>query len=306
MKYIFETVKCNLCGSDDNESVSNEGMFGLPTNVVICKNCGLGYLNPRWNHDSYLKFYQNEYDNYYRSNITKGVQEIKKERNHIEVRLKQFDLLPKNAQRILDIGSGAGKNLLHFKSLFPESEMFAIEPSVNAQIHLKKSGVTIVESDVDTSWDADYEDKFDIIIMRHVLEHFLDPIKIMKKVRRALAPSGIVYIAVPNNLNPTQHLKNTWFRNVHTYYFNKYSLQNSINLVQLESLQMVEGDDFNLGEVYVVARKSESQNPPDFSTANYKEQLAVFKEKLEKENRLWSRGIELTKKVKGKILSLIR
>lgn len=62
MNYQFEKVKCNLCGSNDYEKVCEEGKFGLPTNVILCKECGLGYLNPRWDGDSYMNFYRYEYD----------------------------------------------------------------------------------------------------------------------------------------------------------------------------------------------------------------------------------------------------
>ncbi|MEL6851338.1 MAG: hypothetical protein AAFP92_22645, partial [Bacteroidota bacterium] len=42
------------------------GQFGIPLHLAICKNCGLSYLNPRWNKDRYLKYYAQEYDTHYR------------------------------------------------------------------------------------------------------------------------------------------------------------------------------------------------------------------------------------------------
>ncbi len=305
MEYKFETVNCNLCNSNNYQIISKKGKFGLPTNVVICKKCGLSYLNPRWDHNSYLQFYQNDYDKYYRPQVKDLPSVLNEQINPIEIRLKKINLLPKNATRILDIGSGEGNNLIHFKSLFQKSKLYAIEPSLASQIHLKKSGVTIIESDVDASWDANYKDKFDVILMRHVLEHFSDPIKIMKKVRDVLTSSGIVYIVVPNNLKPTQHLEKSWFRNVHTYYFNKYSLENLSKLVGLEIIKLVEGDEFRKGEVYLVAKKSKSKDSPDFSVKHYQEQLSVFEKKLKEENSLIYKGGRLAKKIIKKILSLI-
>lgn len=304
MEYKFETVNCNLCGSNNYKIISTKGKFGLPTNVVLCKECGLGYLNPRWNSESYIQFYRNEYDKYYRPVLLKNDQSVIEQNNPIATRLKKNNLFPEKVHSILDIGCGEGVNLKYFKSLLPESNLFAIEPSIESQKHLKKLGVTIIEEDVDTSWDNSYQDKFDIIILRHVLEHFMDPVKILRKIKSVLSSSGIVYIAVPDNLNPLQNLEKNWFRNVHTYYFNKHSLKNLINNTGLEILQIIEGDSFNKGEVYLIARKSNLENSPEFSKEHYQEQLLVFEEKLKKDNSIITKGIELIRKILRKLLSL--
>jgi SAM-dependent methyltransferase len=303
MEYNFETVHCNLCDADDYKVISNKGKFGLPTNVVICKKCGLTYLNPRWDKHSYLRFYQNEYDKYYRPQIQKSDYSNKVAVNPIEIRLKKFGLLPQKVEHILDIGSGEGNNLFHFKSIFPDSALYAIEPSLVSQSHLKKNDVTIIGSDVDTSWNDQYSNKFDIVIMRHVLEHFMDPLQMMKKVRNVLKPSGIVYIAVPNNLNPTQNLEKSWFRNVHTYYFNKYSLMNLNKLVGLETLEMIEGDEFNKGEIYLIAKKSECETSTIFSDDHFEEQITVLNQKLNLENSLQYKVMSTMEKVLRKVVS---
>ena len=138
MDYKFETVNCNLCNSSNYRTVSNKGKFGLPTIVVICLECGLCYLNPRWNKESYLHFYQSEYDKYYRPHIKKKPTVNRKVINPIEFRLRQLGFFPKNAKHILDIGSGEGNNLFHFKSLLQDSKLYAIEPSLESQNILKK------------------------------------------------------------------------------------------------------------------------------------------------------------------------
>lgn len=306
MEYEFERVNCNLCNYDNYQKISDRGKFGLPTHVVICKNCGLSYLNPRWTRDSYLQFYQKEYDKYYRPQIIKGNSLLKEQNNQIEIRLKRLNLFPKSAERILDIGSGVGTNLFHFKSLFPESKLYAIEPSLISQSHLKQNGVTIIGSDVDTSWNDNFKNKFDIVIMRHVLEHFLDPVEVMRKVTSVLKPSAIVYIAVPNNLKPTQNLEKSWFRNVHTYYFNKYSLANLNTLVGLETLELIEGDEFNKGEVYLIAKRNKSTSLPNFSSDHYLKQSIVLNQKLKLENSISHRGIQLISRIVRRALSITR
>ncbi len=62
----FEEVSCPICHANDPELLHKIGMFGLPANFSLCKNCGFGYLNPRWTKERYDYFYAKEYDTHYR------------------------------------------------------------------------------------------------------------------------------------------------------------------------------------------------------------------------------------------------
>jgi len=304
MNYEFETINCDLCGSNDYEEVSQKGKFGLPTNVVLCKNCGLGYLNPRWNRKSYLHFYQYEYDKYYRPKLTQNLAATNKTENPIINRLEKFKLFPDTTNAVLDIGSGEGLNLRDFKYRFPEIEQYAIEPSIESQKLLKKDGVTIIGTDIDDSWNSEYAGKFDIIIMRHVLEHFMSAVGALKKINTVLSESGVVYIAVPNNLSPTQNLEQSWFRNVHTYYHNRYTLKNLLELTNFETIKLIEGDEYNKGEVFLIAKKSTNHKSPTFSNEHFSIQNAIFKDKLRQEKRITYKGVVILKKVAQKLFSL--
>ena len=216
MEKKFEKVNCAICGTDNTHEISKKGQFDLPINLVLCKDCGLGYLNPRWDQSAYLAFYQKEYDNYYRSEITTDFKLRPKANNPILSRLSSWKHLPSNIESLLDIGSGAGQNLIDFKQQFPSANLFAIEPSPDSHEHLSSINAKVISSDVDSDWEEGDSDKYDLVIMRHVLEHFLDPLAVMKKVRKVLSRDGLLYLAVPNNLKPTKNLEGRWFRVVHT------------------------------------------------------------------------------------------
>lgn len=307
--YKFETVNCNLCGSEDKNLISKKGLFGLPTNVVLCKNCGLGYLSPRWTADSYLDFYRNEYDKYYRPYLNPEKIVIPQTDNLIINRLKENDLLPLVFHSILDIGSGEGQNLVDFKLQFPRAKLFAIEVSTKSIGHLLKNGISVISKDFDDSWDLQNYEKFDFIIMRHVLEHFMNPVEIMKKVSKVLNPNGLLYIALPNSLKPVSKLETAWFRNVHTFYFNKYSLENLMKIVGMEILLFGEGDDYQRGELFIVVQKSSKDSPPHFSQKHYKEQLSIFNKKLKRDKskvyEIYIKCLRFYKKVIFKLKYLI-
>ena len=285
MSDTYESVPCNLCGENNEKQIVNRGKFDLVTNVVICKNCGLSYLSPRLDKESYTDFYRHEYDRLYRSDIHRSKPKTATLPNPIEARLNSLGILKETAGKILEIGSGAGENLLHFKSLFPKSELYAIEPSEVSKKILQENKVTWIGGDVDQEWEGNYKETFDIVIMRHVLEHFMDPVAVMKKVKSVIAKNGFVYIAVPNNLFPTQDLQDSWFRNVHTYYFNRYSLKNLCKLAGLKLLTIQEKDSYNRGEIYLVAVPDDGSEVPTFSKDHYEEQLKVFNESLKRESK---------------------
>lgn len=297
MNYTFETVNCNLCNSNEYEEISNKGKFGLPIHVVLCKNCGLGYLNPRWDRGSYLHFYQHEYDKYYRPKGSTNANIAINELNLIAERLSRLNLLPTEAEKILDIGSGEGENLMHFDTLFPNSNLYAIEPSIESKKSLEAYGVTVIGDDVDTDWHLGYESAFDFIILRHVLEHFLDPLEVLKKVRSVLRDSGIIYLAVPNNLKPTQNLEKSWFRNVHTYYFNKFTLTKLFEKAGFKILGLVDEDELCKGEMFVIAQRGELKMPT-FKNEHFELQKDVFESKLSKEKTMGYKLNAIQQKIK--------
>lgn len=53
-----EHVPCNLCGRDDALAVAERDKYRLPLTTVICRGCGLLYLNPRPTAATYRKFYE--------------------------------------------------------------------------------------------------------------------------------------------------------------------------------------------------------------------------------------------------------
>ena len=52
-----------------------------------------------------------------------------------------------------------------------------------------------------------YSGMFDLIIMRHVVEHFLSPISELNWVNQLLVDNGLCYIAVPDMMNPRTKLR---------------------------------------------------------------------------------------------------
>ena len=82
---------------------------------------------------------------------------------------------------------------------------------------------------------------FDVIAAFHVLEHVADPIGLLRRMRRLLRPSGLVYIRVPN--------LDTWYRRVlgrdwwgfsveHVSHFTSSSLSRAFTQAWLDILKV--------------------------------------------------------------------
>lgn len=280
-KEEFEMTDCIVCGADDTDKICKRGQFGLPAHVVVCRQCGLTYLNPRWNKARLTKFYEQEYDKYYRPTMNSDVQKSSYISMYERIKSKGYEL--DNIKNVLDVGSGEGNNLKFIIKQMPKAEFYAIEPSPTCRKALKEINVNILGTDVDQEFDPTFRGFFDFIIMRHVLEHFADPVKVISEVKKLLKEDGILYIAVPNSLSlGNYNLLTHYFRTVHTYYFNIHSLENVFKKAGVEVLWMKEGDSYNQRELFALVKKGKEESI-SINKELYKIQTDLFDPKLKKE-----------------------
>ena len=199
-EYFFEKVKCQICNSDNFVNLSEKDRYGLKMSVIICKKCGLVQTNPRMDESSYQKFYKNEYRNIYESGKNAVEKEFQKEVNRGN---EIFKFIVENTQIelhdkfIVEIGTGAGGILKKFQSegnriLGVDFGQDYIEYGLRHNLNLKVGSVEIVEEE---------KEKADIIILSHVVEHFLEPIVTLSRIKKLLKDDGIVYIEVPGIKN---------------------------------------------------------------------------------------------------------
>ena len=71
-------------------------------------------------------------------------------------------------------------------------------------------------------------DSFDAIVMSHVVEHLVEPVKILRDVLAKLSPGGLLYVAVPNIESLQFRIFGKYWDAinpmVHMQYFNEKSL----------------------------------------------------------------------------------
>ncbi len=105
-------------------------------------------------------------------------------------RYEQFKVMVAN-KKWLDIGTGAGGILDQLSPIAAKTS--AVEPQEEPRKILSEIGYKIYRSVNEVE-----ENDFEVITLFHVLEHFTDPINMLKIIRSKMAKGGKIIIEVPH------------------------------------------------------------------------------------------------------------
>ncbi|MCP4657372.1 MAG: class I SAM-dependent methyltransferase [bacterium] len=187
---VVEVSPCPVCRG--RQARPTFAVDGLPSSVVVCTECGLGFLHPQPSPEEIRSFYP---QHYYGETGRKFVPLVEAMVRLVGARHARFWTrgLPAGA-RILDLGCGRGVLLAAFLGKgfeahgveISEAAVEGIDPRVKIRMawHLREA-----------DYPADY---FDQILIWHVLEHLPDPRATLEECRRILRPGGRLIVAVPN------------------------------------------------------------------------------------------------------------
>jgi SAM-dependent methyltransferase len=108
-----------------------------------------------------------------------------------------IELVPKGARRILDVGCGVGKTGEMLKERGFE-EIFAVEVNPQAAEQAKAYYQEVIVGDIEKDILPFNRGFFDCILYGDVLEHLVDPWKVLKSHREILRNDGIIICSIPN------------------------------------------------------------------------------------------------------------
>lgn len=188
-KIFFEEVNCYNC---DSSKISTSFVVNRFRHVR-CKNCGMVYVNPRLKetitHDLY---HEPPYQEFYKIKL---IPSIDYRKNVLAVRkFEQIAHYTKKPGKVLDIGCGLGEVL----SVFQENGWNCLGIEFNefaANYATEKFHLNIINKSI---YDFEASEKFDLIMLWGVLEHFYNPQKILKKIFELLNDDGLLVIEVPS------------------------------------------------------------------------------------------------------------
>lgn len=262
-------VPCSLCGRSDTTRLSSRGQNNDPANVVLCQHDGFVYLSPRMDAAGYAAYYAQSYEEEYR--VEHGDDTIRPVYRLVTDRLAPH--LSDAPSTALSVGAGLGSILHLLKDQHPALACAAIEPTPGAQRHLREvKGFDVIAGDIESDWDEGREGHYDVIIMRHVLEHLLDITSSLDRIRTTLSDEGVAYIAVPDMMHPSGSLRHSWYRTPHVVYFAATTLRHFLARSGLEVLDMVEEGH----EIWCVVRKGE-HGTYEVPASHARDQMSVIR-----------------------------
>ena len=110
------------------------------------------------------------------------------------------ELVPREAQRVLDVGCGFGALGGVLMSRSP-CEVHGIERNPAAEAQLRQHYARYIIGDVETSVGAFKGERYDCIVFADILEHLVDPWRVLRHFSALLTPDGCVVASIPNIRN---------------------------------------------------------------------------------------------------------
>ncbi|MDA2929384.1 class I SAM-dependent methyltransferase [Acidobacteria bacterium AH-259-O06] len=218
-KLGVEEAPC-LCGNALFYLIADVDRYGVFQKTVMCSRCGLIQGMPRMNSNSNDWFYSSDtYRRLYDSDVFKQapaeIMNAMSADAAVRFEFIQNYITKKAPVRIFELGCAGGWNLLPFHKAGHTVVGLDFGPTLIS--YGKELGMDLRAGSLDSFRPTE---TFDVALLSHVVEHFLDPVATVCRVRDHLTDGGILYIEVPNM---------DWFdmgqiQSAHTYYFTPRTL----------------------------------------------------------------------------------
>jgi len=186
-------IACPLCKSQKTVSVYKiENMFftdgrtSMDLEVGLCEECGFVFQSSAYS-DEYDAKVANLYKNYHMSDNFDFPRRDKKSLDSLEFICRNVELNGRSS--ILEIGSDRGDFLYMLKEKYG-ANILGIEPNAEQ--------VALVPT-VKGYFDKDsFSSKFDLVVLKHTLEHIKYPQVFLRDVFGRVNDGGYIYIEVPS------------------------------------------------------------------------------------------------------------
>lgn len=239
--YPIENYECE-CGATEEafEILAEKDRYGLKSRTVICRKCGLVMTNPRMTQEAYDDYYNTEYAKLYRNQLIP-------DEEYFEERIERgkviYDYIVGEVDNkfnaVLEIGCAAGAILYYFKQR--GCKVTGVDLGNDYIEFGKKKGLNLYQCH--SSELLREKKKYDLIIVNHVAEHFLNIESELNVIQQLLDKDGILYIEVPGIKNLVNSYEGDFLRylqNAHVYDFTLGTLE---QVMKKYGFELVVGDE---------------------------------------------------------------
>jgi SAM-dependent methyltransferase len=230
-KIAVRLIRCPVCKSAKHDAVYEvdfrvwikNRMFIWPAQQVACRDCGMIYANPQPMRRSLENLYESDM-NYQSDDALRYFRRQQMEfiRGHTSG----------NSRSIFDIGASDGVFLDIAKN--EGYVVSGIEPSeTSVREVMDRCGIRIVRGFFDKKFVDSCNTRYDVVTLRHVLEHIQNPVGFLKLAVRITVPKKYIFIEVPDSSRPFAGNIADFFSNQHIMYYTEQSLRNIASLLRL-------------------------------------------------------------------------
>ncbi|MDR1942224.1 MAG: class I SAM-dependent methyltransferase [Endomicrobium sp.] len=222
-KIEFENIEqCLICGGKNFRTlfqrkdfdISNFGTF----DITECVSCKMLYTLQRPTKETLHLLYQTRNtSNFDESNRIFERLKTFFSKRQIKKYIGKLKTVPKT---FVDFGCGNALYAISMKQLFPNSQVYAVDFAKEVPEKLKGLG------NIDYLFTDDFlKDgaKYDVIFLRHVLEHTLNPLELLKQLKEKISAGGSLIIEVPNAFSGQSRVfgkfSHSWYAPYHTNHF---------------------------------------------------------------------------------------
>ena len=245
-------VNCPNCHATNDQLLFDRDRYGIPWKTVVCRDCGMVYSNPQMNASSTVEFYVSDlYRRIYGSghllrDSTSLFEIDRVDRCRDYHRLTHYDFIIGSGiefESVAEIGAGGGWNLLPF--IEDGKHCVGYDYSPNLVEAGKQQGIDMILED-----QRGLIGEYDLIMLKHVLEHVDNPVKQLRELREHISANGHLFIEVPGIVNKIPSIQNA-----HYHYFSERTLASVIHQsgFKITGAQIIERN----GYILVLAKKSD-------------------------------------------------
>lgn len=232
---------CNLCGESLFTIISHQDRYGYSAGAYSCDTCGLTFINPVMTEEAYGEFYSKVYRplvSAYHGRLI-DASTIQEEQLDYAKGLVKF-LRPwadKSPMRnLLDIGGSTGIVAVELaKSLRIKATV--LDPAADELVYAKRNGLETISGFLEQYEPG--KNRYDLITLCQTIDHLLDAMGSLHKIRSLLSSKGLFYIDVVDfraaylrNKSVTAAIKID-----HPYYFTEDTVEAMLGRAGLKILQ---------------------------------------------------------------------
>ncbi|MBW3600378.1 MAG: class I SAM-dependent methyltransferase [Planctomycetes bacterium] len=210
---------CELCGGGEFQLVGCKDRRGQPLTTVLCTTCGLISHEALPTDAELDAYYSRQYRIDYHGEFLPSPRRVLRAWGVGQSILQRLRPFVRERDRILEIGAGIGCTVKSFEMAGYDAQ--GIEPHHGFQEFARKHlGARVTRC---TLADLPDREKFDVVLLVHVIEHFNHPRRELRRIVRLLNPGGRLYVECPNAEAP-HAAPGKMFHFAHVYNFTNRTL----------------------------------------------------------------------------------